>query len=141
MQLAHNGSFKKYWLDESDTIRSDGFVYVDVIPDTTWMLHGDSIRLGYYFFEGYLGMGYRGFICTFGPKGAALASLLFVIFESIDKAYYPIGLLGVVLLVLQLTEGLAMVIALDHQATSTIKDLKDPFFREVYGERSMYLNR
>jgi hypothetical protein len=24
---------------------------------------------------------------------------------------------------------------------STIKDLKDPFFRQVYGERSMYLSR
>lgn len=24
---------------------------------------------------------------------------------------------------------------------STIKDLKDPFFRQVYGERSMYLRR
>ncbi len=24
---------------------------------------------------------------------------------------------------------------------SMIKDLKDPFFRQVYGERSMYLSR
>jgi hypothetical protein len=68
LQLAHNGSFKKYWLDESDTLRSDGFEYVDVIPDTTWMLHGDSIRLGYDFWR--IETATEDSFALFGPKRA-----------------------------------------------------------------------
>ncbi len=45
-----------------------------------------AFLIWYFFFEGYLGMGY-GELIYVGMILAAFAGLLFLIFKSIDKAY------------------------------------------------------